>query len=70
MPSWFTSKLVWWLVLTLAVIPPVTGVVLTIADQWIRNVVVERMSGPDIFDSVSITSEEYHALPFRWQQNT
>ena len=67
-PVWLTKKFVLSLVFALTVGPGVTALLLTMGDQWIRNLVDDWMSGPDLFDSLSIRPDEYQGLPLRWRQ--
>ena len=67
-PSWLTKRFVLSLVFALTVGPGVTALLLTMGDQWIRNLVDDWMSGPDLFDSLSIRPDQYQGLPLRWRQ--
>ena len=48
--------------------PAIATVILPFVDQAIRNKVDGWMSIPDIFDSISITPDEYAQLPPYWRQ--
>ncbi len=67
-PHWLTKKLairfLIWLIAGISIGP----VVLTIIDQWLRNSVDDWMSGPDLYDSLSISPDEYQELPLHWRQ--
>ena len=53
------------MVLTIAFVGPVIS---TFFDQWIRNMVDDWMSEPDLFESISIRPDEYAQLPPYWRQ--
>lgn len=48
--------------------PVVSALVFPFFDQMIRNKVDDWMSGPDLFESISITPKEYTQLPQYWRQ--
>ena len=39
-----------------------------ITDQYFRNIVNQRMSGPDLFQHLAIKEDEYYNLPLHWKQ--
>ena len=57
-------------VLMLSVIPwsVVLSTIGAMADQYFRNTVNRIMSDPDLFNSISITPDEYASLPRHWRQ--
>lgn len=63
----------WWMIpwrfaVSVLLVVPTIGVVAIGVDQGVRNVVDGWMSGPDFFESVSISPVEYSELPLRWRQ--
>ena len=70
--GWSIKKLICYVALTIS-IGSVGGAVVSVivipwVDQWARNKVDGWMSGPDLFDFLSISREQYHGLPLRWRQ--
>ena len=67
-PHWLTKRLavrfLIWLIAGMSVGP----VVVTIIDQWLRNSVDDWMGGPDLYDSLSISPDQYRELPLHWRQ--
>ena len=68
-PSWLTRRFVVFALIGLLTIGPLPSVVIiTGADQFIRNKIDDWMSGPDLYDSIILTPEEYARLPVHWRQ--
>lgn len=68
-PVWLTRKFVIWVLLGTFTLGPVPATFLiTAGDQWLRNVVDEAMSQPDMYGSLAIDAEQYLDLPLRWRQ--
>ena len=68
-PRWLTRTYVTWVLLGILTLGPVPAAFfLTAGEQWLRNVVDEAMSDPDLYDFLSIDAEEYGDLPVQWRQ--
>lgn len=67
-PHWLTKRFVCYVAFALAAGPAAMGLLLTMGDQWLRNVVDDWMSGPEIYRSLSVGPDEYQELPLRWRQ--
>jgi len=68
-PTWLTRKFVILTLIGVFTVGPIPATfVITVADQWLRNIVDDRMSDPDIFNSMSLDREEYALLPLHWRQ--
>ena len=68
-PVWLTRTFVTWLLLGMFTLGPIPAALfLTVSDQWLRNVVDEAMSDPDMYNYLSIDAEEYSDLEVHWRQ--
>lgn len=68
-PAWLTRRLALWVLVGVVVVGPVPfTLVATMADQWLRNMIDELMSDPDLYRSLSLQPEEYASLPLHWRQ--
>ena len=68
-PVWLTRKFVIWVLLGTFTLGPVPAAFLvTAGDQWLRNVVDEAMSEPDMYSSLAIDAEQYLDLRLHWRQ--
>ena len=68
-PVWLTRRLFIWVLLGTFTLGPVPAAFLvTAGDQWLRNVVDEAMSEPDMYSSLAIDAEEYLDLRLHWRQ--
>ncbi|MDE2822161.1 MAG: hypothetical protein OXK79_01475 [Chloroflexota bacterium] len=68
-PSWLTRRYVTWVLLGMFTLGPVPAALfLTAGDQWLRNVVDEAMSDPDMYNLLSIDAGEYSQLRVHWRQ--
>ena len=68
-PAWLTRKFVILVLLgmfTVGAVP--VSIIMTVADQWLRNYVDEVTGEPDMYESVAISPEEYLRLPLHWRQ--
>ena len=46
----------------------ISAIFISMGDQYVRNLVVQWMSGPAIFDNLAIGPSQYHDLPLYWRQ--
>lgn len=68
-PAWLTRRLAIWALIGVVFVGPVPFTfVATTADQWLRNMIDDMMSGPDLYRSLSLQPEEYASLPLHWRQ--
>ena len=68
-PSWLTRGFVYRVLVCFLVLGPIPTVLLiTGADQIIRNKIDDWMSGPDLYESLALEPHEYRHLPVRWRQ--
>lgn len=68
-PSWLTRSFVYRILIFVFVLGPIPTVLLiTGADQIIRNKIDEWMSAPDLYESLALRPEEYARLPVHWRQ--
>lgn len=68
-PAWLTRKFVLWAFVSMFTVGPVPAtLLLTAGDQWLRNIVNEAMSEPDMYSSLAIDAEEYLDLRLHWRQ--
>ena len=68
-PSWLTRRFVVFLLIGLLTVGPLPSVVIiTGADQFIRNKIDDWMSDPDLYDAIILSPEEYARLPVHWRQ--
>ena len=57
------------MVLVVALSGPIIATLISpFVDQTIRNIVDDWMDSPDLYDSISITPDEYAQLPVYWRQ--
>ena len=67
--DWLTKGFVIRMVLIVALVGPLMATLISpFFDQTIRNTVDDWMSEPDLFESISISPEEYVQLPLYWRQ--
>ena len=68
-PAWLTRKFVIWAFVSVFTFGPVpAALLLTAGDQWLRNMVDEKMREPDMYSSLAIDAEEYLDLRLHWRQ--
>ena len=68
-PAWLTRRFVIWALISIFTIGPVpVAFVMTAVDQWLRNIIDDLMSGPDMYKSLSLGPKEYLGLPLHWRQ--
>ena len=68
-PAWLTRRFVIAVLLSTFTLGPVPAALLvTAGDQWLRNIVDEAMSEPDMYSSLAIDAEEYLGLRLHWRQ--
>ena len=68
-PSWLTRRFVVLALIGLLTVGPLPSVVIiTGADQFIRNKIDNWMSDPDLYNSLTLGPDEYARLPVHWRQ--
>lgn len=68
-PAWLTRRFVVFSLIGMLTVGPLPFVLLiTAADQFIRNKIDDWMSDPDLYKSVILRPEEYQRLPVHWRQ--
>ena len=68
-PAWLTRRFAIGVLLGTFTLGPVPAALLvTAGDQWLRNIVDEAMSEPDMYSSLAIDAEEYLGLRLHWRQ--
>ena len=69
LPAWLTRRFIAWVLLGAVTLGPLPAALLiTAGDQWLRNIVDEAMSEPDMYGSLAIDAEEYLGLRLYWRQ--
>ena len=67
--QWFTKRFFMWAVFWVSIGGPAIGAaVFGLFDQTVRNTVDTWMSGPDLFEHIALSEEQYKALPLEWRQ--
>ena len=68
-PTWLTRRFVLLTLFCMFTVGPIPVVLLiTAGDQFVRNKINQWMSGPDLYNHITLQKDEYEHLPVRWRQ--